>query len=123
MQIVTYHSTNAKPSEAWMAFVVLPNGSTVQVHFKAATEQSAKDNAETFYIAEKERQLKLCGTSAAEPVSNPVVSSEPKSGRGAGFVGSVWVLNRSTGHKARIQASELAGYEANGYVRGGPRSK
>lgn len=40
-----------------------------------------------------------------------------------GLAGKVWVLNRTTGHRTRIDVSEVVSYEANGYVKGGPRSK
>lgn len=42
--------------------------------------------------------------------------------RGHHFAGKIWMVNKSTNHKTRIDQSQLSEYEANGYVRGGPRS-
>jgi len=44
-------------------------------------------------------------------------------GRGECFAGKVWMLNRSTGERARVLPGEVADYAAKGYERGGPRSK
>lgn len=36
--------------------------------------------------------------------------------------GQIWVVNRTTAHKTKIDPARLQEFEANGYERGGPRS-
>lgn len=45
------------------------------------------------------------------------------SGRGQGFVGKVWMLNRETGHKCRVEPGSVEGMIQAGYCKAGPRSK
>lgn len=140
MNIVTYHSTNAKPHEAWLAYVVLPSGEQWLVRFHGATEQQAIDAAKARWESEQRRYgydkdgLPLRPGQSYAPVKkyNELAtvddqSALTKQGRGshaaALFAGKVWVINRTTHDLKRIDPSELANYEANGYVRGGPRSK
>lgn len=46
---------------------------------------------------------------------------KPKSTHGN--VGKAWMLNRVTGERARVDVSQVAVYEAKGFIKGGPRSK
>lgn len=63
-------------------------------------------------------------TQAPKPVEvpEPVVVKE-KSKSDHGNIGKVWMLNRQTSHRVRIEADQVSKYEWMGYVRGGPRSK
>lgn len=51
IEVVTYHSTNAKPSEAWLAYVE-NNGVRWMVQFAAATEEAAKAKALALWESE-----------------------------------------------------------------------
>ena len=119
MNIITYHSSNAKPHEAWLAYVELANGEQWLVRFHGATEQEAKEKAIARWASEKDRY--------AYPEHDDCQMPPVRSGKGshasAMFAGKVWVINRETHDLKRIDPSELTAYEARGYVRGGPRSK
>lgn len=110
---ITYHSINANPSECWMAYVVLPNGKRWDVQSLAATEEVAIEKLVKLYESEIVKYAK-CDVSHDEPVT---------SGRGAHFVGKVWMIHSFTRNKIRVDASEVEKYEAEGYIKGGPRSK
>lgn len=45
------------------------------------------------------------------------------SGKGKVFVGTIWMINRNTGARARIPAEQYDAFVAQGFERGGPRSK
>ena len=54
------------------------------------------------------------------------VVQAPKPGRGEHlkqFAGKVWMLNRSTGERARVHHNDVAEYQCKGFVLGGPRSR
>jgi hypothetical protein len=57
-------------------------------------------------------------TETAKPVSVPPVNS----GRGKANIGKVWMVNKATSSLVRALPEQVAGLEARGYVRGGPRS-
>lgn len=118
MKTVTYHSVNAKPDEAWLAYIELPNGQQWLVRCSAATELEAIEKATSLWEAERAKAVAL------EPhrTSDAPSSTVKPSGKGHWFTGLKWVLNRSTGHKARVRPDEVAGYLANGYIQAGPRS-
>lgn len=40
-----------------------------------------------------------------------------------GLAGKVWMINRSTQTKTRVDPSQVAEFETRGFVRGGPRSR
>jgi hypothetical protein len=118
-QVVTYYSSNAKPNQAWIAYALLPDGNIWQVRCEGASEQEASQKAINLYEAEKGKWARL------EPYKHED-SDEAEykpSGRGVGLAGKIWVFNRATGQRARIDAAEMASYEAKGYIKGGPRSK
>jgi hypothetical protein len=83
--------------------------------FFGPTEAEAVQKANSWYAKESERQKRIVGTSEIE-----IAADSSKSHH---FSGKVWVINRQTHDLRRIEPNELAQYEANGYVRGGPRSK
>lgn len=119
VEILTYHSVNAPAHKAWLAYPVLDG--LWLVRCEAATEIEAIERAKAWYEAEKARQQRIVGKSEDEqPVARDSERSNP--GRGAGFMGSVWLLNRATGHRLRAAAGEAARLIEQGYVRAGPRS-
>lgn len=120
IKVVTYHSVNSKPDEQWLGYIVLPDGNRWLVSFSGSEEASVIAKAQSFYRKEKERLDNLYGKSDIEVDKS--ANHVKGSGRGAHFAGKVWVVNRQLHDLKRIPESELADYEARGYVRGGPRS-
>ena len=117
MNIITYHSSNAKPHEAWLAYVELANGEQWLVRCTGHTELEAKTKCQVLWDREQKKYVLSNAAKDVEPI---------KTSRGAhlhGLAGKVWVINRSTHHLCRIDPNELASYEVKGYVKGGPRSK
>ncbi len=59
-----------------------------------------------------------------EVLHKPVTVDKPvPQGRSGSFVGKVWMLNRATGERARVEPHRVVAFEACGFERGGPRSK
>jgi hypothetical protein len=118
----TYHSTNAKPEEAWIAYI---NG--WKVRCVGSTEQEAKDRAKALWDKERERlsqpyyEQASQARAAQEAMSSPA-SSYRSEGRGHANTGKLWMHHPEKGY-ARVVLTEITMYEANGYVRKGPRSK
>lgn len=112
MQITTYQSIKAWPEKRWLASLDI--GNNLLMSFFAKTEQEAIDAANRWWELRMQREAEL----NASPFNSEAVID----GREA-LGGKLWMLNRMTGHRARINASELALYEGRGYVKGGPRSK
>lgn len=116
MKITAYRSEEG----CWLAMI---DFGRAYMPFFANTKDEAVAKATSFLEAEKARQLRLVGSAsqvAAEPENRTSVNP---GGRGLHFAGKVWMLNRQTGHKVRVDPLAVAGFEATGYVRGGPRSK
>lgn len=129
MNITCYHSSEAPTHKSWLAHMDL---GTCHMDFFADTKLKAVEKATAFFAAEKARQVQIVGNIKAEAVEptkfNPWAGvlgrpSMPADGRGQGFAGKVWMLNRATQERARVEANQVSVYEAKGYVRGGPRSK
>lgn len=118
--IVTYHSVSAKPHEAWLAYVVLPSGEQWLVRCTGHSELEAKTKAQVLWDKEQKKYAK-----ANEMADCLIAAGHDKllEGRGRHFAGKVWVINRAMHDLKRIDPNELDSYLANGYVRGGPRSK
>jgi hypothetical protein len=132
MNIITYHSSNAKPHEAWLAYVELANGEQWLVRCTGHSELEAKTKAQVLWDRERAKYKvhnELVDNAVAEMKKVDCQGEQPKriDGRGAHasamFAGKMWMINRATHHLCRIDPSELTVYEAKGYVRGGPRSK
>lgn len=118
MKITTYHNPNEK--HAWVALVELPP--RLYMPFFGPTEEMARMAAENWF--QYERQRKIVGSVATEVATTPDNrTGYNPGGRGTQFIGKVWMLNRQTGERARIDVAEISQYEARGYVKGGPRSK
>lgn len=54
--------------------------------------------------------------------AKPVVSVSHGEGRGKANIGKVWMVNKATGQRARVEADSVSDFQSRGYVRGGPRS-
>lgn len=125
MNITTYHSEDAPSHKSWLAYMDL---GICHMDFFADTKLKAVEKAERFFAAEKARQVQIVGNikdKVIEPTeTNPwdkIDWGNPS--RGQGFLGKVWMLNRATGQRARVNASEVEGYIVTGYIVAGPRSK
>lgn len=112
-QTITYHSNNAPAGQEWMAYAVLPNGQRWNVYSMASTEAEATNKIVSLYEAEK---LKAIRQQSDEPWTAAV-------NRGHHFAGKVWMIHSFTRAKQRVNPDEVAKYEAEGWVKGGPRSK
>lgn len=119
IKVITYHSSNAKPDEQWLGYVVLSDGNQWLVRFSGSNEQAVITKARSFYMLEKSRLAKLHGNQEDDRNDVRVIQTN----RGHHLAGLVWVINRELHDLKRIKPEELAGYEARGYVKGGPRSK
>lgn len=134
IRVLTYHSENASQDQSWAGCCVLPNGKRLEIWFCGPTEEWVRNRAQAFYDREKVRQDQLYGSTIAaaanhlreiadDDLKKTMVDAIQASGRGAQFVGKVWMLNRATGERARVLPAEVADYAAKGFERGGPRSK
>lgn len=122
MNLTTYQSAKAWPEKRWLAHMELGKG--VYMSFFGKTEEEALAKANDFWQRETERQKALMADAIAKPKPVEAATDEVKSeGRGAHFVGKVWMIHNHTRQKIRIDSSEVSLYEGRGYVRGGPRSK
>lgn len=117
IEVVTYHSTNAKPSEAWLAYVE-NNGVRWMVQFAAASEEAAKAKALALWESERAKLYK-----PAAPETNRDASKPVGGGRGSHFVGKAWLINSATREKIRVPVEDVSRYLSQGWERGGPRSK
>lgn len=122
--IIVYYSPDARPHERYLSFIELPDKSQLLIRHCGETEEQARERAREFWGYEKERQLRLMGKRAALAAPKPaqVTATASDTPRTSGFAGKIWVVNRGTQHKCRIDPGELPEYESRGYVRGGPRS-
>lgn len=118
MNTVTYYSINVNPAEAWLAFIILSDGSRLNIVFSADTEQKAVEKAVNFYETEKNKQKAIVGSSKPEEDTEA-----SKSGRGQHFAGKAWLIHEVTRQKIRVPHAEVNDYLSKGYIRGGPRSK
>ena len=119
--VVTYKSENAATTNlTWLAFVVLPSGKLWDVRFSGATEAEAVQKAVTLWNSEKAR----CGITHSAPAPDDPWADVPSaSGRGAHFVGTVWMKNKATNERKRVPLTEISMYEKNGFERSGPRGQ
>jgi len=122
-QTITYHSNNAAPHEAWSAYVVLPTGKRWGVVAFGETEQQAVDKIVSLYQDEAAKFDRAPWSKTAQPLINTTPQSYDNRGRGHHFAGKVWMIHSFTRAKQRVNPDEVAKYEAEGWVKGGPRSK
>lgn len=120
-EFTTYHSTNATPDNEWIAYA---NG--WQVRCVGATEQEAKDRALALWNRERARWDNVPHSDTVKPSQHEEIAIA-RGGWGEvkqhHLAGKVWLMNRTTGHKCRVSAGEVAGLMGQGYVKAGPRSK
>jgi len=105
MQIITYHSKNAKPEWSWVGYIVLTNGDYLGIMFRDSTEDAVRAKAEQFW----QDNYKPVGD-----VANEAISSHH-------LAGKIWIKNTVTGEKRRILPDQVAELGSD-WVRGGPRS-
>jgi hypothetical protein len=129
--VITYHSVNPDALTPWVAYIVLENGEYWGVRFSEHTEEAVIDAALNRWKIEKAKGERLSPSAPVTPTAKlPAMRTKPStnlsttpSPEATGLAGKVWMLNRTSGHRARINASELDSYLSQGYVKGGPRSK
>lgn len=123
MKIETYHSVNASVDRAWMAYVT-SGDHCFGIRFPAADEATAIASAEKWWNSELDRQRKYVNPAVDQLLDDCQMMKSGKIDlRGQGHVGKVWMLNRSTGERARVESSSVESYANNGFERAGPRSK
>jgi hypothetical protein len=117
--VITYHSDDASPFDAWLGFVVLPNGNNLMIHFTGPSEEAVKAKATSFYETE------IAKVKAQPFIDSPVADPwTVASGRGAHFAGKTWVMNVVSREKRRVEPSEADSMIASGeWIKAGPRSK
>ena len=125
--VATYQniSDNVPEDQRYFAYIILPDGNFWTVRFNGATEEIARTKAIALWEKENEKWKRLGLTDDKPEVdtpNDPWAAPEP-SAKGAHIVGKVWMRNKDTRQLARVALTEIALYEKNGYVRGGPRSK
>lgn len=115
-------------------------GRNIFMTFFGTSAEEAFGRADDWFKAETIRQRKLEGklTDNVAAIANNVakaivgatvtdemveaVANHPGPGtRGLHFAGKVWMFN-SANNRVRVAASEVDGYLAQGYIKGGPRS-
>lgn len=121
-EFTTYESQNAaNPNERWVAYL---HG--FKVFCFGATEQAAKERAESFWRKERARMAEATQDKPKAPsfssTTDPSLDEGRKDGRGHANTGKVWMHHPDKGF-ARVVITEISMYEANGYTRKGPRSK
>jgi hypothetical protein len=131
--VVAYRASDDSATDEnmrWLAYVVLPTGDFWHVRFNGATEEVARSKAVALWtkVNEKWSKLGLNRQEDIEPETNEAWNQPAPdpwatpSGRGAHFVGTVWMKHPVDGLK-RVALTEITMYEKNGFVRSGPRSK
>jgi len=135
LKVVTYHSTNAPPEMAWLAFVILPNGTMWLVRSHGATEEEASERIERLYQKEINRfskqanvdaKKKDVGSTDAEAVPKPAAdqrAAETPAAKGQSFSGTAWVIHEVTREKRRVPGIQLEQFLNDGWVRCGPRTR
>jgi hypothetical protein len=115
-EVVTYYSANAKPSERWLAYAVLPDGNQWLVRFTGETEEVAKAKCIALYEAERAKRK------AYAEDDEEVNLAEKHDARGAHFAGKAWLIHKITREKIRVPKEDVEQYLGE-YERGGARSK
>ena len=126
--IRTYEGKDEWGSKKYLAHMNL--GNDIYMTFFGANVKEAEERARNWYATEKARCNRI---DTSEPEAKSEASdggwgdnndwSKPVDGRGKHFIGKVWMVKHGPEkHKVRIDQSQVAEYEAQGYVRGGPRS-
>lgn len=126
--IRTYEGKDEWGSKKYLAHMNL--GNDIYMSFFGGTAKEAEDRARNWYATETAKYKRIDNS---EPEEKPEASNDgwgnadgwtkPVDGRGKHFIGKVWMVKHGPEkHKVRIDQSQVSEYEAQGYVRGGPRS-
>lgn len=128
--IRTYEGKDEWGSKKYLAHMNL--GNDLYMSFFGATAKEAEERARNWYATETAKYKRI---DKSEPEAKFEASndgwgnsdgwSKPADGRGQHFAGKIWMVKHmadGTKDKKRVDPSEQAVYESNGYVRGGPRS-
>src|SRR4051812_47213713 len=107
MNLTTYQSTKAWPEKRWLVHMEL--GKDIYMSFFGKSEEEALAKANSFWQRETERQ-KVLIAEALKP--QPVSDDEIKpTGKGAHFIGKVWMIHSQSRQKIRIDQGEVSLYE------------
>jgi hypothetical protein len=133
-----YEGNDEWVSKKWLAHMNL--GNDIYMSFFGATKKEAEERARAWYEKELKYQKRIDTSVKEEAFVNtgdPSDWGSFKSGmsgpvggkmtdtRGSHLAGKIWMVKIAadgTKDKKRVDPSEQAVYEANGYFRGGPRS-
>lgn len=119
-ETITYHSANAKPELAWMAYVVMPNGKLWMVPSFGATENDAVKKIVALWENERAKVIIAPRIDAFNPAPMKLDPwAEAKHHR----AGKIWMRHKETRELVSIPLTEITMYEGKGYERSGPRSK
>ena len=135
-----YEGQDEWGSKKWLAHLNL--GNDIFMSFLRGSKADAEAAARDWYERESKRfkhqdscdmdgEVKVVnsagGWNATAPTGENWGSNSgwgtPVDGRVAAFAGKVWMLNRTTGERARIEVGLVAEYEGKGFIKAGPRSK
>lgn len=134
MQIVAYQTdeiTNS-PNLKWLGFIKGDGGLLIPIRFNGASKEEVKKKASEWLQSQRkpkpweedtteEAFAEYVASNPVEPTVKKVFPSQRPSqgpGRGHGNAGRIWVVNRDTGDRKRIQESELKEYIGLGYMKG-----
>ena len=136
IKIVTYHSADAtEPQMKWIGYIQ-NGGIYMGIRFNGETEKDVKKKAKFWYqnqtkpkvyqqeTTEEEFQKYKDSQEIVDPTPKKIFPSQVRvavtsgSGRGHGLAGRIWVINKKTRERKRIQESEMSEYTAQGFIRG-----
>ena len=135
IKIVTYQSSEAvSPQMKWIGYIQKA-GIYMNIRFNGETEKEVEKKAKFWYnnqtkpkfFQQETTEEDFAKWQEEQPKPEPkkifpsqvrVVSQNQGSGRGHGNAGRIWVINKKTRDRKRIQESEMPEYAAQGYIRG-----
>lgn len=122
-----YEGEDQWGSKKWLAHLNL--GNDLFMSFLRGTKKEAEDAARDWYERESKRfkhqdSCNMDGEGKKEDGCGDVPASNGWGSSGDHkMIGKVWMLNRTTGERTRIDGGLVAEYEGKGFVKAGPRSK
>ena len=108
--VVTYqacHGNNLPQQLQFIAQVMLPNGKFWGVYFTGSTQIEVVNKAIACWNAEEAKIKERLPTGAGQVFENQ-----------HHFAGKIWMFNKQTGDKVRIDSAQITEYEFKGYERG-----
>lgn len=115
--VVTYRSEAASENRRWVGYVELPSGEYWMVAFYGATEDEVKNKA--FDLWQKEKTKFACQYDSL--VDGKPTQVKPTSQHH--FAGKIWMIHSFTRARQRVNPEDVEKMLAEGWERGGPRSK